>query len=86
MSMSFKNDLTEENKSMIKELLGDNLAALDNRQALFNNRFIKQQDMKKVANETGQVVEVELNDDGDIKTMADGTRYQVTPQGWKKLA
>ena len=32
-----------------------------------------------------QPVRVELNDIGEIKEMSDGTKYQVTPQGWKKL-
>jgi len=85
MSMNFKEDITEEHQSIIKEMFGDEMVAIDERTALFNSRLINQQKMKKIANKIQQPVEVELNDLEDIKTMTDGTRYQVTPTGWVKL-
>jgi len=39
----------------------------------------------KIANTARQPVSVELNEQGEIKTMSDGTKYQVTPSGWKKI-
>jgi len=83
--MNFKEDITEEHQSIIKEMFGDEMVAIDERTALFNSRLINQQKMKKIANKIQQPVEVELNDLEDIKTMTDGTRYQVTPTGWVKL-
>lgn len=68
---------------MVKEVLKTDL--VDDRNALFDAMMMRQQDMKKIANETNQVVSVELNSPGDIKTMSDGTQYKATPQGWVKI-
>ena len=85
MSMNFNKPLTDENQAFLKEFMGEDLVALDRKQALFNSRQINQQAMKHIANEVGQVVTVELNEPNEIKVMSDGSRYEVTPSGWKKL-
>jgi len=41
--------------------------------------------MKKIANAAKQPVSIELNDLGEVKTMQDGTKYEVTPNGWKRI-
>ena len=84
MSMNFKEDLTEEHQKKIREMF--DTVAVDERTALFNDKVIDQKRMKTIANETNQVVEVELHGEGDIKTMSDGTQYEVTPRGWKKIS
>jgi len=85
MSMNFNKPLTEDNQSFLREFMGEDLVALDQSKALFDTRPINQQAVKHIANELNQVVTVELNEPGEIKTMSDGTRYEVTPDGWKKL-
>ena len=84
MSMSFEQPLNEKQQSMIKELLGDRVKAIDEKLALFEGP-IHQNEMKEIANETNQVVTVEINKGNDIKTMGDGTQYKVTKNGWRKI-
>lgn len=88
MSMSFQNDLSEQLQSFIRELFEDQtavkIAAIDHKNVLLQGELL-QSKMKQVANELNEPVSVELNDIGEIKTMSDGSRYQVTKTGWKKL-
>ena len=86
MSMRFDRPISECEQEMIKALMGDKVAAIDEHQALLNTAELKQQEMKQIANELEQVVTVEINAPDEIKTMADGTQYRVTPQGWRKIA
>lgn len=85
MSMNFQNPINKEDQDFLKEFFGDKLEAVDEKTALINTQSFHQSEMKKIANRLNQPVEVELNDVDDIKTMADGTRYKVTPTGWIKL-
>lgn len=85
MSIQFERPLTEEQQESMKEMFGDRLAASDERVALLNDRNIYASEMKELANKTGQRVSVELNDNDDVKEMSDGTKYVVTPAGWKKI-
>lgn len=57
----------------------DDLVALDGRTALFTIDGQHITEMKQ------QAVTVEVNEIGEIKTMSDGTRYEVTAEGWVKL-
>ena len=82
--LKFGRDLTQEQQDMVKEFT--NAVAVDERHALFDASAIQQKKMTELANKLEQPVTVELHGDGEIKTMADGTRYRVTPRGWKKLA
>jgi len=41
--------------------------------------------MGDLARAAKQPVTVELNEEGEIKEMSDGTKYRVTSQGWKKI-
>ena len=83
MSIQFERPITEGQQDMVRKLLKTDL--VDDKTALFDAMTVHQQDMKKLANETKQVVSVELNSPGDIKTMSDGTQYKATPQGWVKI-
>lgn len=85
MSMSFVNPVSAELAAKIAEEFGQPVAT-DRKTFLFN-RFdaINSKLMKEIANEAKQPVTVEMNGEGEIKTMSDGTQYRVTPQGWKKI-
>ena len=85
MSMNFEKDLTENQQEMIKELLDEYIDVMDERKVLLNTRQIQMRTMSEIARKTNQVVELELNDESDIKTMSDGTKYIVTGKGWKKI-
>ena len=81
MSMSFDKDLNEKQQSMIKELLGDQVVAIDSKTALLENATFNRKQMKEIANKTKQVVTVELNNIGDEKVVK-GILYRLTEKGW----
>ena len=85
MSMQFDNPVNDAALAKIKELFGEPVAS-DRKTLLFDRmRDIRQHEMKEVANLAKQPATVEIHGQGTIKTMSDGTRYEVTPQGWRKL-
>lgn len=86
MSLNFQDPINKKDQEFIKEFFGDRLEVVDERTALLNTRSFAQSEMKTLTNRLNQVVELELNGDDEIKTMADGTRYKVTPEGWRKIA
>lgn len=85
MSINFKEDLSDSQQAMIQKLFGREVEAMDKRIVLLNTREVLRSDMSEVARETNQVVELELNEEGDIKTLSDGSKYRVTKEGWKKI-
>ncbi len=85
MSMNFEKPLTDENQSFLREFIGEDLVALDEKTALFNTRNVNQRAVGHIAKMVNQVVTVEINEPDEIKTLSDGSEYQVTPQGWKKI-
>lgn len=85
MSMNFDNPIDAEQQAFIKEMFGKDVAAMDDKTVLVNRRQFLQTEMKAVANKTGQPVSLEINDEGEIKTLSDGSRYRVTKDGWEKL-
>ena len=85
MSINFENEVNQEAIEKMRKAFGDPVAA-DGKQFLFDRmQEIKQSDMKAIVNAAKQPAAVELHGEGEIKTMADGTRYEVTPTGWRKL-
>lgn len=85
MSFNFNEPIGPEASSMLRELFGKPVAE-DGKTFLFDELApMHQRKMTELANKAGQPVEVQLNSEGEIKTMRDGTRYQVTPKGWRKL-
>ena len=87
MSINFDGPVGPETNKMIRELFCDSLVANDDKTFLLNGQIeLEQKAMTKIANEAGQTVTVELNKEGEIKTMRDGTQYQVTRKGWRKIS
>lgn len=85
MSMQFEKPVDNETIEKIKKVFGEP-AAHDRKTFLFDRMSeIRQSEMKEIADSAKQVTTVEVNGAGDIKTMADGTRYQVTDKGWVRL-
>jgi len=86
MSINFDEPVGPEAESMIKELFGDPVAS-DAKTFLYDKQIVlAQKRMTELANKAKQPATVELNSEGEIKTMSDGTQYQVTPKGWRKIA
>jgi len=84
MSINFNEPVNEATNSLIKELFGVPKAD-DRKTYLFDElNTIWGNKMKRLTNQAQQPVTVEANSIGDIKTMADGTRYRVTHTGWEK--
>jgi len=86
MSMNFNQDLNPEAVSMIEEMYGDKVAAIDDRTVLLDS-FVEasRHQMTELANTAKQPVVIEINEPNEIKTMQDGTKYKVTPSGWVKI-
>lgn len=85
MSLNFEKPLSGEDQAFLRKIVGERLVATDEKTALFQRGVIDQKKMKAIANQTNQVVSVELNEEGDIKTLSDGSQYLATKTGWKKL-
>lgn len=85
MSMNFEKPLTDENQEFLREFIGEDIIALDEKTVLFKTRNVNQQAVSHIAKMVNQVATVEINEPDEIKTLSDGSQYQVTPQGWKKL-
>ena len=83
--MFFNKPISDDDKSFIKEMFGKDIAAMDQKTVLLNRRMHLQSEMMKVANQTKQPVSLEINNEGEIKTLSDGSQYRVTKSGWEKL-
>lgn len=85
MSMTFEQPINAATRAMIEEAFGKPAAA-DDKTLLFDRMAtIRSVDMSAIANAARQPVTVELHSEGEIKTMADGTRYRATKRGWVKV-
>lgn len=85
MSINFENPMNDKAREFMKELFGEPSAA-DEKTALFEKiSTLTQEDMSTLARKAGQPVTFEIHGEGDIKVFSDGTKYQVTPQGWKRI-
>lgn len=86
MSMNFQDPVNPEALAKIMDAFGDKVVTHDRKTFLLNDAgAIHQKLMKEIANAAKQPATVELNGEGDIKVMSDGTRYRVTPTGWQKI-
>ena len=85
MSVNFEKPLSDEQQEIVKEFFGERLETMDEQTALLNTNQLFGNEMCNLARELNQVVTAELNQGGEIKTLSDGSRYQVTPEGWRKL-
>jgi hypothetical protein len=85
MSINFDNEANPETREMIEKLFGKPVA--DDRKHFLMDQMhvIDQKLMKQVANAAKQPAKVELHGLGEIKTLDDGSRYEVTPRGWRKI-
>ena len=85
MSINFDNEANPATRELIEKLFGKPVAD-DRKHFLMDQmRVIDQKLMKQVANTAKQPARVELHEIGEIKTLDDGTRYEVTARGWRKI-
>jgi len=85
MSIQCEEPFNDEMKAMMQEMFGEP-EVKDNKTALYNDLLeLQQQKMKELANVAGQPVTAEFNSIGEIKELSDGTKYEVTNKGWKKI-
>lgn len=87
-SINFQEPYSIETRRALEEFFG-NAAGSDSRTLLFDHDQMKSIDtklMSAVAKKERQPVDVSLHAPGDIKTMSDGTQYQVDEQGsWRRI-
>lgn len=85
MSIQFDDPVNEETRQRIREAFGEAVAS-DEKTFLFDNmREIHQKTMKEIANTAKQPATVGLHRQGEIVTLSDGSRYEVTPRGWRRI-
>lgn len=83
--ISYQNQPNAEATSFMQGLFGNPVAG-DGQSFLYESVEIEPQAMQELAVKAQQPVTVELHAEGEIKTMADGTQYQVTKRGWRKVS
>ena len=85
MSISFNDTPNPLAKEFMEKMLGQ-AEFTDGKSFLYDGmKEIESGFMGELANKAEQPVTVELHGEGEIKTMADGTQYQVTRRGWVKV-
>ena len=84
MSINFNREVDDDVLEEMKRAFGKD-TPMDRKTALIDTTVVDQKEMKKLAHMANQPVSVELHEEGEIKTLADGTRYQVTERGWRKI-
>ena len=86
MSMNFQDPINDEARELIKDTFLEKIAVQDERTVLLENvGEIHQKQMKAIANAANQPAVLERHGIGDIKVMANGTKYEATVKGWRKV-
>lgn len=86
MSMQFDEAMDEKSKAAIMKAFGDTMAVSDEKTALFDNLTEeKQEEFEAFPYEIDQNVTTKIHKGGDVVEMSDGTKYQVTTKGWRKI-
>ena len=85
MSINFQQPPSAESIAMMERMFGKPEVKSD-REFLYSKlNKIEQAQMSELARTAKQPVTVELHNDGEIKTMSDGTKYRVSASGWVKV-
>lgn len=88
MSVTLHKPISEETAKAMRKMLGcDEPVATDLQQFLFDNippTSIGPDAVKSIEKITLCEAKIQTHQVGDIVTMSDGTKYEVTSQGWKK--
>ena len=88
MGMHFENPIDDETMDLIKKKFIGHIAVADQQNILLeklNEKIIHQKDMSEIARKANQPATLKMYDQDDVVEMTDGTKYQVTKSGWKKL-
>jgi len=86
MSIQFEKPMNEETVEAIKKAFGKKIAVMDRKNVLLENlSMISQKKMSAIAKKAKQPITLNLHDNDDIVEMSDGTKYQVTNEGWRKV-
>ena len=86
MSINFDEPVNDETRTLIKKLFDQQIVAEDRKTFLTKIKLFDSREMKEIANTAKQPARVELHGPGEIKTLEDGTRYEATAHGWRKIA
>jgi len=85
MSIDFNEPMSNAALARMREMFPGGFIAADEKTALIEPAELTSEQMKELANLAGQPATLNLHGQGEIKTMADGTQYKVTPKGWVKM-
>jgi len=84
MSISSPEPMNEETQKKMREAFGEPVSS-DEKTALFNNLNETEGRFKDFAEQADQELKMQTFEEGDIKTLDDGTQYRVTNGGWVKI-
>lgn len=83
MAITFTETMTDFDKGVITDVFED-VYFTTSREVLVSDK-----DMEKKRAKLGALIDKEISfevlQEGDIKTLSDGTQYLVTNSGWRKL-
>ena len=84
--MQFERELTPDEQDELAAAFADGMVAIDEKQALLD-WFGEDDEIKRETFEKrlSQKINVGALAEGEIRTMSDGTQYQVTTKGWRKI-
>lgn len=82
--MEFKNELTDAQRKMVEELMGTPEAE-DGKTFLYNKPKPSRLELAKVARKVAEGVTARDAGVGQVVTMKDGSRYEVTARGWVRI-
>ena len=87
MSIQFDQPMNEETMQHIRKMFHGKIAVVDDRRVLLDDlkEAFNRRQMSDLARTAKQPVTLNLHGRGDIVEMSDGTKYQVTDRGWKKI-
>ena len=86
MSIQFEKPMNEETVEAIKKAFGEKIAVIDGKNVLLEKlTAVYQGKMSAIAKKAKQPATLNIHAEGDIVEMSDGTKYQASPRGWKKI-
>ena len=86
MGMHFEEPMDEATALEIRKTFEQKIAVMDAKNVLLEKiGDFEQQQMEDIKYRAVKPVETKLYDENDIVEMTDGTKYKVTPEGWRKV-
>lgn len=84
MSMAFDRPIGDDVADEIRQVFRE-IAGMDDRTVLFNDRCISGSDLKRITRKANQTVTISFPGAGETRVLRDGTEYVMTSSGWRRI-